>query len=60
MDSSDSWGRSCNVRYFEEKQRKYPLCFFSQNKNLTSVFPAYTQGTLEWHKMAEEVYDSGR
>ena len=23
MDSSDSWGRSCNVRYFEENREKY-------------------------------------
>ncbi len=39
MDSSDSWGRSCNVRYFEENRENIHYAFFSQNKNLTSVFP---------------------
>lgn len=27
MDSSDSWGRSCNVRYFEENRENIHYAF---------------------------------
>lgn len=27
MDSSDSWGRSCNVRYFEENRGNIHYAF---------------------------------
>ena len=43
-----------------KKTEKISIMLFLSKKESDISFPAYTQGTLEWHKMAEEVYDSGR
>ena len=59
MDSSDSWGQSRKVIYFEENRADIHYAFSFKIKDWQRFSHIYT-GHIRMTKMAEEVYDGGK